>query len=113
MNAPIWHTNSDGSSLVPEPTREAAAVVKHRTDSWTSNCCGGRFTGLSTAHCTVCHETFTSPTGFDRHRRYGKCLDPARLWDNSGYRIFKLVDRPYRCWGGDDVRETHPPKWAS
>lgn len=31
------------------------------------------------AHCTVCHLTFGSVTGFDRHRRHGVCLDPLAL----------------------------------
>lgn len=31
------------------------------------------------AHCTVCHATFGGVVGFDRHRRGGVCLDPARL----------------------------------
>ncbi len=33
----------------------------------------------SNAHCSACHGTFGSVSGFDRHRRGGQCLDPAAL----------------------------------
>ena len=33
----------------------------------------------SQAHCAVCHETFGSVSGFDRHRRGGECVDPATI----------------------------------
>jgi hypothetical protein len=57
--------------------------------------CGGcesRWSGAVIAHCSTCHRTFTSPSGFDRHRSrkyddssgkrvmvrdYGQCYDPA------------------------------------
>lgn len=35
--------------------------------------------GLKTAHCTVCHNTFTTPGNFDRHRRGGQCLAPENV----------------------------------
>lgn len=31
------------------------------------------------AHCTSCHRTFGGAAGFDKHRRDGRCLDPAGL----------------------------------
>jgi hypothetical protein len=31
------------------------------------------------AHCTTCHHTFGSVTGFDRHRRNGECIAPTAL----------------------------------
>lgn len=33
------------------------------------------------AHCptALCHQTFNSPSGFDRHRRGGLCLRPAEV----------------------------------
>jgi hypothetical protein len=45
------------------------------------------------SHCTVCHETFTSPGNFDRHRSNFKCLSPASLG---------MVPREiegHACWG--------------
>lgn len=62
------------------------------------NCCGARIGGLKTAHCTVCHATFTTPPGFDRHRRRGKCIPPETIEDNSGARVFKEAGRNYPCW---------------
>lgn len=36
--------------------------------------------GTKYAHCTACHQTFTTPNNFDRHRRGDtdarQCLDP-------------------------------------
>lgn len=31
------------------------------------------------AHCSSCHVTFGSVSGFDRHRRGGECVDPRQL----------------------------------
>lgn len=33
--------------------------------------------GRKTCLCTVCHETFSTPRNFDRHRSDGWCLNPA------------------------------------
>lgn len=54
--------------------------------------CPATWTGLGRAHCSAphCHRTFTSVTGFDRHRRRdGSCHHPA----NVG-----LVQRPDGLW---------------
>jgi hypothetical protein len=73
-----------------------------KSGEWSVGCCGGRFTGLRTAHCTVCHQTWTSPAGFDRHRRYGKCLTPDTMRDKAGYliwhNVFQDAGRAYPCW---------------
>ncbi|MCW2768527.1 MAG: hypothetical protein JWO11_4486 [Nocardioides sp.] len=37
----------------------------------------------SQAHCSACHRTFGSVTGFDRHRRGGVCANPATLMPPS------------------------------
>lgn len=39
--------------------------------------CGARWTRAGACHCAGCHETFSSLSGFERHRRRGVCLDPA------------------------------------
>lgn len=31
------------------------------------------------AHCPSCHRTFGGGTGFDSHRRQGRCMDPEDL----------------------------------
>jgi hypothetical protein len=41
--------------------------------------CPKTWTGLTTCHCSYCHETFSGIRLFDVHRRYGKCHDPASL----------------------------------
>ena len=53
--------------------------------------CGRRWTGFDTAHCVSCHATFTSVTGFDKHRKDGECINPPEVG---------LVDagRTYSCW---------------
>lgn len=59
--------------------------------------CSGKWGGLKTAHCSACHNTFSTPGNFDRHRTGthpgGRwCLPPAEVG---------LVDagRAYPCWG--------------
>jgi hypothetical protein len=43
--------------------------------------CGRKWTGLSEAHCTVCHEHFSGVSAFDAHRpgNIKGCVDPATL----------------------------------
>lgn len=59
--------------------------------------CKSRWGGLKTAHCTACHQTFTTVPTFDKHRTGSHhnntrhCLPPAEVG---------LVDagRTYPCW---------------
>ena len=44
-----------------------------------TGCCDATWTGTAPAHCAGCHETFTSTSGFDAHRRAGRCLIPAEI----------------------------------
>lgn len=63
--------------------------------------CGKRWWGTTQSHCRACCESFTGPTGFDRHRRGGQCLNPADVGlvsDNGG-------------WWGKPADDTEP--WAS
>lgn len=48
--------------------------------------CDDRWTASRAAHCGGCHATFSSPSGFDAHRRGGACRDPrdAGLVARSG-----------------------------
>jgi hypothetical protein len=41
------------------------------------------------AHCGACHRTFGAVSGFDRHRREGRCLDPAALGMAQAKRIWR------------------------
>lgn len=58
--------------------------------------CTNRWSGLNTCHCggaNGCHRTFTGVGHFDRHRRDGRCVDPATIG-------LHLVDgRAYEAWG--------------
>lgn len=58
----------------------------------TTNCCDAWWTGLSAAHCSACHTTFTGVTAFDLHRRDGKCLNPADIG-------LVLTGRAWPGWG--------------
>lgn len=56
--------------------------------------CGTRWNGQRTAHCAAeCHLTFSGETSFRRHRRDGRCLNPAEVG------MSLLPGRPYECWG--------------
>lgn len=50
----------------------------------------------SQAHCSVCHRTFSGMWAFDKHRRDGRCLDPAELGLVERDRIWRRPgsDRP-------------------
>lgn len=56
----------------------------------------------SNAHCSACHETFGSVSGFDRHRRAGACVDPVTI---PGQR---LTDGGiWRYEGGENRADAH------
>lgn len=64
-------TDSDRSN---SDSTERRPVARYR--------CGGCalwWTALGAAHCAGCHETFTSVSGFEKHRRGGQCLTPAEV----------------------------------
>jgi hypothetical protein len=94
--------------------RKSAELTREEVASglWNVNCCDQKLSGTMTAHCTACHATFTRPGGFDRHRRNGKCLNPATLLDTNKRPVFQRADRKYPCWqmaGPDDDR----PAWET
>lgn len=41
--------------------------------------CPARWHGLNVAHCSVCHESFSTVANFDRHRTYDAYGDRACL----------------------------------
>jgi hypothetical protein len=56
--------------------------------------CGAKWGGSSTAHCgATCHETFTSPRSFDKHRFNGECRPPAAVG------LVNLDRTGYQAWG--------------
>lgn len=46
------------------------------------------------AHCSVCHETFGSVSGFDHHRRAGVCHNPDFIGMVEGRGGVWRIDRP-------------------
>lgn len=64
----------DTPEWTPLETPEELAVML-----WPCGRCGTRWTGEHTCHCATCHETFTSPSGFDIHRRAGSCIPPSTI----------------------------------
>lgn len=77
----------------PEPGTAATGPTPGR-ESLPHSCggCDQRWSGTRTAHCSVCHRTFTGVGGFDSHKP-GQCLDPADL----GMR--PAAGRSYTAWG--------------
>ena len=57
--------------------------------------CGLWWSGTNTAHCSRCHQTFTTVWGFDAHRIGGDddrvCVNPALIRD--GGEPLRLVER--------------------
>lgn len=70
--------------------------------------CPSRWSGYNTAHCSVCHRTFTGVNTFDKHRVRGKCVDPEAVVNKKGERVLALTNREYPCWG---VAGEKPPFW--
>lgn len=72
-------------AVTPGPA-VAPAISRTRTyNTWSCTVCGGRFSGLETCHCTLCHRTFAGPKGFDAHRpSYGGCLDLLKQQHAAG-----------------------------
>ena len=94
MTAPT-QLPTDGSKVAQKRHRQAGngiPVLPHHCPR-----CNLRWGGLKTAHCTACHETFTTVSTFDKHRAGSHasgtrhCLPPAEVG---------LVEagRAYPCW---------------
>lgn len=75
--------------------------------------CWSRWDGLKTAHCAACHETFTTPGVFDKHRRDSKCLPPpdaGLLLTARAYRSWTTPGSPGMVWQSKSERLSVPPK---
>ncbi len=90
----------------PQPTPaqghpDPAHTPTDRSRPWGCRC-GSRWGGLNTCHCAAdgCHRTFSGVSTFDRHRRDGRCIDPATVG------MAALPSRPYECWGYPNEAET-------
>lgn len=51
--------------------------------------------GTNVAHCGACCRTFGGVSGFDSHRKDGKCLDPNRMRTKAGGPVFRIDKRGY------------------
>lgn len=104
-------------------TQESLSLIEARTAKprGATECprCNAWWTGLNTAHCAACHETFTGITAFDAHRTGShtesgeSIVDKGRTEPRGPRRCVPpesvgLVDagRAYPCWGfpGNDNR---------
>lgn len=56
----------------PAPTPIPPGAIRHGQ-------CGKWWTGAERSHASCCHETFSSLSAFDAHRRGGQCNDPASV----------------------------------
>lgn len=70
------------------------------------------------AHCAAdgCHRTFGGVSGFDRHRRDGRCLDPAPLGYTEIRGIWRQPlddDARSRLWPAPQAAEQGLPVPAS
>jgi hypothetical protein len=75
--------------------------------------CESRWDGLRTAHCSACHETFTTPGVFDKHRRDGNCLPPQEaglVLTRRAYPCWTTPSRPGMVWQSRSERLLVPPK---
>lgn len=81
------------------------------------NGCTSRWGGLSTAHCTGCHRTFSGINAWEKHRagshttikgRY--CVDPETVLNKKGEHVLALTNRAYPCWG---MAGDKPEYWAT
>jgi len=60
--------------------------------------CANRWSGLKTAHCGACHETFTTVGAFDKHRRGTYEPDTRHCVAPPSAGLVK-TNRAYPCWG--------------
>ena len=69
---------------------------------YTCGGCESKWTGLSYAHCSGCHRTFSAVGLFDRHRRLGGCLDPAIMRTKANEPIMRLDGGIWRDYRRDE-----------
>jgi len=55
--------------------------------------CGRRWNGRNEAHCATCHEHFSAPDNFTRHRVDGVCAWPGGVYRGPGRPYLRLAER--------------------
>ena len=69
-----------------------------------TNCCSAEFAGFKTAHCSACHETFTTVTAFDKHRAGSHASDTRNCLPPASVGLVN-ANRAYPCWTRPNTRE--------
>lgn len=95
QTVPTSPSTNEAPEPLPGPTTGGATPIPASLPHLHGHC-GKRWAGARTAHCGSCCETFSGETTFNRHRRDGKCLNPATLGMTLDTR------RTYPCWGNSD-----------
>lgn len=86
--------------MTPAPTRGMPIKRKPTpAQNWICRTCERQWTGTTQAHCTTCHEQFSTASSFDAHWR-GKgddrqCVDPATLLDAKGLNLLVKAETAY------------------
>lgn len=68
--------------------------------------CGGcerTWTGVRRAHCSACHETFNSPSLFDRHRTGHSCRSASTLGLENVAGVWMPPKRPLDAAARDRI----------
>jgi hypothetical protein len=60
--------------------------------------CSAHWGGLKTAHCSVCHQTFSTVANFDRHRAGSHSADTRHCLDTAEVGLID-AGREYPCRG--------------
>lgn len=92
------------SQANPDPDCPFCADLPHRSATHCRDCHASWTRATNTAHCTVCHETFSTPGVFDKHlkpvNQWG-CYPPATVVRKGGARKGERVfaDPVANKWG--------------
>lgn len=98
-------SNHSTGVLTPDSAESrsgSAPRTSNRYSYITCSGCDASWTGVSAAHCSACHCTFSSAGLFDRHRsvaggEHGSCLPPGRLVNaNTGEPVMFFRDEMWR-----------------
>lgn len=97
-----------------QETGEAGSVSERRSQPGVITCsgCTAEWTGVSRAHCSGCHHTFTGITAFDRHRDAGGDDEPHGFCHAPD--VCGLVEREQGIWGAPAMtRKQIEDAWGS
>lgn len=67
-------------SICPQAPHPQATHCRECHASWNRQ--------TNTAHCSVCHRTFSTPGVFDKHLLSRGCTDPAEVTRRNGDKVY-------------------------